>query len=92
MRHEPSQDDGTERAALTADLRAISFAHAALDEIGVPREVDGRRLSLFGRIEALRAGKFDSTKLALPANPAPLHCPNCTLLAAIVVDATPDAG
>jgi hypothetical protein len=80
------QGDVAERVALTADLRAIALAHGALDEIGVPRESDGRRLTLFGRIEALRAGKFDAAKLTLPAAAAPLPCPNCALLAALAID------
>lgn len=77
--------DVAERAALTADLRAMAFAHAALDEIGVPRANDGRRLSLFGRIEALRAGKYDPARLSAPASAPPPQCPTCAL-AAIAMD------
>ncbi len=57
----------TERSALADDLRAIALAHAALDEIGVPRtNDDGARLTLLGRIEALRAGRFDPATLSPP--------------------------
>jgi hypothetical protein len=80
------QVDVAERAALTADLRAIALAHLSLDEIGVPREIDGRRLNLFGRIEALRAGKFDPDKLTVPTAAAPFQCASCGLLAGLVVD------
>ena len=58
---------GPERAALTDDLRRMALAHAALDELGVPRLGEGtQRLSLFGRILALRAGRFDPRRLRIP--------------------------
>jgi hypothetical protein len=65
-----------ERTALSDDLRMLAFAHASLDELGVPRWNDGRRLTLFGRIEALRAGKYDPERLT-GAEEAPVTCPSC---------------
>ena len=48
----------------------MAIAHASLDELGVPRSTDtGKRLTLFGRIEALRSGQFDPTRLSHPAPP-----------------------
>jgi rubrerythrin len=63
------------------DPRVIEFAHAALDELGVPRASDRGRLTLFGRIEALRAGRFDQARLSPPRPaPKPLRpCPRCGL-------------
>ncbi len=71
------------------DPRALEFAHTALDELGVPRTSDGRRLTLFGRIEALRAGKLDLSRLAMSSAPAtPLHpCPRCGLFALVELGA-----
>ncbi len=65
------------------DPRAIELAHAALDELGVPRSSDRGRLTIFGRIEALRAGRFDQGRLSRPrAAPQPLRpCPRCGLQA-----------
>jgi hypothetical protein len=68
--------------------RAITLAHAALDELGVPRTSELGRLTLFGRIEALRAGMFDHERLSLPSSPQPLHpCPRCGLLALVELGA-----
>jgi hypothetical protein len=62
---------GPERAALTDDLRKMALAHAALDELAVPRFSDSsERLSLFGRIMALRAGRFDPRRLRIPVHQA----------------------
>lgn len=70
------------------DLRGLELAHAALDEIGVPRTSDRGRLTLFGRIEALRAGRFDAARLSRPRAPQPLQpCPRCGLLALIELGA-----
>jgi len=67
------------------DPRALELAHASLDELGVPRTGEGGRLTLFGRIEALRAGKYDPGRLSAPSPaPAALHpCPRCGLLAPV---------
>jgi hypothetical protein len=61
------------------DLRGLDLAHAALDELGVPREDEGgRRFTLFGRIEQLRAGKLDRTRLSGPsADPDLRRCGCC---------------
>ncbi len=65
----------------TEDERALELAHAALDELGVPRTSDKGTLTLFGRIEALRAGRFDADRLSRPQEPQPLRrCPRCGLL------------
>jgi len=71
------------------DRRALELAHASLDELGVPRTGEGGRLTLFGRIEALRAGKYDPARLSAPAPAAaPLHpCPRCGLLALVELGA-----
>ncbi len=70
-------------ATTAEDPRAIELAHAALDELGVPRTSDRGRLTLFGRIEALRAGRFDQARLSRPRpSPQPLRpCPRCGLQA-----------
>lgn len=76
-----------EQARLGDDLRAMALAHAALDEIGVPRSTDtGQRLTLFGRIEALRAGKYDPERLTVPADARPRPCPTCGILAALALE------
>lgn len=87
MTWERTQDPAADRAALSADLQRLALAHRALDELGVPRASDGERLSLFGRIEALRAGKYDPTRLSPPAGAAAPQCPRCALLALPVLDA-----
>ncbi len=67
MNWEALEASAPDRAALTDDLRKLALAHAMLDEMGVPRTGDGgERLSLFGRIVALRAGRFDPRKLRMP--------------------------
>jgi hypothetical protein len=59
----------------------IALAHAALDELGVPRACEEGRLTLFGRIIALRAGKYDGARLPVPVleglPPAVYACPRC---------------
>lgn len=81
----------TDREALSDDLRVLDFAHSSLDEIGVPRQDgDGKRLTLFGRIEALRAGHFDPGRLATPFSAPPTlnRCPRCGLLVLIALGET----
>ncbi len=70
-------------SATAENPRAVELAHAALDELGVPRASDRGRLTLFGRIEALRAGQFDPSRLSPPRTaPQPLRaCPRCGLQA-----------
>ncbi len=81
-------DDGG-RGISIDDRRALECAHAALDELGVPRASDGGRLTIFGRVEALRAGKFDPGRLSRPTRTATplLPCPRCGLLAMIELGA-----
>ena len=75
-------DFTTTEDALSVDLSRIDLAHRALDELGVPRTSNGGHLTIFGRIEALRAGKFDPQRLTIPAAPETEHkCPRCGLLA-----------
>ncbi len=67
---EPAPSTREDPAALAADLRGVALAHAALDELGVPRLDDRQnRLTLLGRLEALRAGRFDPARLC-PVCPA----------------------
>ena len=63
------------------DLRGIDLAHSALDELAVPRANDrGQRFTLFGRIEQLRAGKFDPARLTRPTTEPDLRrCGGCGL-------------
>lgn len=75
--------------AIAESPEALELAHAALDELGVPRRSDRGRLTLFGRIEALRAGMFDAERLSRPRPPQPLYpCPRCGLLALLELGAT----
>jgi len=68
--------------------RGLELAHLALDELGVPRTSDVGKLTLFGRILALRAGQFDHERLSLPAVAMPLQpCPRCGLLALVELGA-----
>ncbi|HET6411713.1 MAG TPA: hypothetical protein VFG53_06605 [Anaeromyxobacter sp.] len=78
-----------EADAPVEDPRALELAHASLDELGVPRTGEGGRLTLFGRIEALRAGKYDPARISAPTpTPAALHpCPRCGLLALVELGA-----
>jgi hypothetical protein len=64
-------------------LRQIELAHAALDELAVPRTNEqGLRYTLFGRIELLRAGKLDLSRIARPAAERELRrCGACGLYA-----------
>jgi rubrerythrin len=81
----------TNREALSDDLRVLDFAHSSLDEIGVPRaNGDGQRLTLFGRIEALRAGRFDPARLSPRGGAAPaMHrCPRCGLMVLVELGET----
>ncbi len=63
------------------DLRGLDLAHAALDELGVPSADErGQRYTLFGRIEQLRAGKFDAARISRPtAGPDLRRCEGCGL-------------
>jgi len=63
------------------DLRGLDLAHAALDELSVPRGDDrGNRYTLFGRIEQMRAGKFDPARITRPtAAPDLRRCGACGL-------------
>lgn len=65
------------------DLRGIELAHVALDELGVPRgNEQGQRFTLFGRIELLRAGKCDLSRISRPPVERELRrCPSCGLYA-----------
>jgi rubrerythrin len=69
--------------ALQDDLRGIDLAHSALDELRVPRTDErGRRYTLLGRIEQLRAGKFDPARISRPTAAPELHrCGACGLYA-----------
>ncbi len=70
MDWEALEASGPGRAALMDDLRKLALSHALLDELGVPRTSDaGEPLSLFGRIVALRTGRFDPRKLRMPRPP-----------------------
>ena len=68
-------------AGTDEDPRGIALAHAALDGLGVPRSDDrGHRLTLFGRIEQLRAGKCDLSRITRPAAARELRsCAYCGL-------------
>jgi hypothetical protein len=81
-------DDGG-RGLSIDDRRSLECAHAALDELGVPRANERGRLTIFGRIEALRAGQFDPERLSRSTGAAmPLHpCPRCGLLALVELGA-----
>ena len=63
------------------DLRGLDLAHTALDELGVPRTDErGKRYTLFGRIEQLRAGKFDPDRITRPTSGPDLkRCDGCGL-------------
>ncbi len=77
------------------DLRGLDLAHAALDELGVPRADErGNRFTLFGRIEALRAGKFDQGRISRPSAASELHrCGGCGLyVLSQAGDACPSCG
>jgi rubrerythrin len=66
----------------TADeFRGLELAHVALDELGVPRlDEQGHRYTLFGRIEQLRAGKFDPSRISRPTPSQDLRrCGGCGL-------------
>jgi rubrerythrin len=75
---------GTVESTAMESPRALALAHAALDELGVPRTSERGRLTLFGRIEALRAGQFDQARLSRPRQAQPLRpCPRCGLMALV---------
>lgn len=81
----------TDREALSDDLRVLDFAHSSLDELGVPRTNGaGQRLTLFGRIEALRAGRFDPARLSQRTGAAPAlnRCPRCGLMVLVELGET----
>lgn len=81
--------EDTARGLSVDDQRALECAHAALDELGVPRASERGRLTIFGRIEALRAGKFNPERLTRSTEPVrPLRpCPRCGLLAMVELGA-----
>lgn len=85
----------TERITADDDLRQLDLAHAALDELAVPRSNEqGLRYTVFGRIELLRAGKLDLTRIARPAAAGELRgCGACELYAlSVTADACPACG
>jgi hypothetical protein len=77
--------DDAERGLSVDDKRALECAHAALDELEVPRNSERGRLTIFGRIEALRAGKFNPERLSRSTDAVTTlqPCPRCGLLAMV---------
>ena len=62
-------------------LPELRAAHDMLDALGVPRvDARGQPYPVLGRLEQLRAGHYDRSKVGVHPQSVPLHqCPGCGL-------------